>query len=316
MFKKLEYVYAVYKEGNFTKAAEKLFISQPSLSAAIKNVESEVGAPLFDRLGGGVMLTEIGREYINAAERMMSIKDEFENRVNDIYNLDVGKIAIGGTNYLSSYVLPGIINSFSEKYPKIKVTLVEANSRTLGELIRNEEIDIVVDSFDETLEEYKGYPLTNERVLLCVPRDFKINDDLAEYAISPDDIYNGVDGVFDKAPVPIDIFKNENFILLKNGNDMYYRAKRIFEKAGVVPKISFSVDQLNISYFLAESGMGLCFATDTLFRFGKFRNKIILYNVGEEHSARNLYVAHKKNKYCTSAMQKFIEIAKEVIRGE
>ncbi len=316
MFKKMDYIYAVYKEGSFTKAAEKLYISQPSLSAAVKNVEAEIGAPLFDRSGGCVTLTEIGREYIKAAERMMSIKEEFENRVRDIYDLEVGNITIGGTNYLSSYVLPGIINRFSEKYPKIEVTLVEANSRTLGELIRNEEIDIVIDSFDETLEEYTRYPLANERILLCVPNDFKINESLKEYSISPDDINNGAAGAFNKPAVPIELFKDESFILLKNGNDMYYRAAKIFEKASVVPKVAFSVDQLNISYFLAESGMGLCFATDTLFRFGKFRSKITLYNVGEEHSARNLYVAHKKNKYCTFAMKKFIEIAVEVISKE
>ncbi len=312
MFKKLDYVYAVYKEESFTKAAERLYISQPSLSAAIKNVEAEVGAPLFNRSGGGVTLTEIGREYINAAERMMSIKDEFENRVNEICNLDVGKIVVGGTNFLSSYLLPRIINRFSSLYPKIEVTLVEENSRTLGELVKNGEIDIVVDSFDEAAEEYTRYPLANERILLCVPSDFKINEALSDYAISPEDIYNGAEDAFDKPAVSIEMFKDESFILLKNGNDMYYRAAKIFEKAAIIPKVAFYVDQLNISYFLAESGMGLCFVTDTLFRFGKFRNKIVLYNVGEEHSARNLYIAHNKNKYCTSAMQKFIEIAREV----
>ncbi len=312
MFKKLDYVYAVYKEGSFTSAAEKLFISQPSLSAAIKNIEQEVGAPLFDR-GSRVTLTEIGREYITAAEKMMRAKEEFLNRVNDIYNLDVGKITVGGTNYLSSYVLPRIINRFSELYPNIEVTLVEANSKTLSEMIGREEIDIVVDSFDKSLEEYIGYPLAAERVLLCVPSELSVNKGLEKFGISPDSIYNGEENAFDKEAVPINTFRDEPFIMLKSGNDMYERAVEIFEKAGISPRVAFSVDQLNISYFLAESGMGLCFATDTLFRFGKFRSKVTLYNVAEEHSSRTLYVAHKKNKYCTRAMSKFIEIAKEVI---
>ncbi len=314
MFEKLEYVYAVYKEGSFTKAAEKLYISQPSLSAAVRNVEKEIGAPLFNR-GGSVTLTEVGREYIRAAERMIALKEEFLNRVNDIYNLEVGHITVGGTNYLSSYVLPRIITRFSELYPSIEVTLAEANSKTLSEMIEREEIDIVVDSFDKSLEDYIGYPLASERILLCVPSDLPINKRLEGYAISPESIYNGEPDAFVKEPVPINIFKDESFVMLKNGNDMYHRAIEIFEKAGISPKISFSVDQLNISYFLAESGMGLCFATDTLFRFGRFRSKVRLYNVAEEHSNRTLYVAHKKNKYCTRAMSKFIEIAKEVIRS-
>ncbi len=313
MFTKLEYVYAVYKEKSFTKAAEKLYISQPSLSAAIKSIEAKVGAPLFDRGSGQVSLTEIGREYIHAAEHIMSIKEDFINRINDIYNLEAGHITVGGTNYLSSYVLPRIINRFSERYPHIEVTLVEAHSRSLGEMIRREEIDIVVDSFDETLEEYVGHPLVSERLLLCVPAECPINDKLKDHAIFPDSIYDGEKDALLKQPVPLSMFKDERFILLKSGNDMYNRAMSIFEKAGVTPHIAFSVDQLNISYFLAESGMGLCFATDTLFRFGKFRSKVTLYNVEEQHSSRTLYVAHKKNKYCTSAMTKFIDIAKEVI---
>ncbi len=313
MFKKLEYVYAVYKEKSFTKAAEKLYISQPSLSAAIKNIELEVGAPLFDRGGGSVSLTQIGVEYIRSAERIMSIKEDFLNRVNDIYNLDVGEIAVGGTNYLSSYVLPRIINKFSALYPHVNVTLVEAHSHVLREMIGKEEIDIVVDSFDETFDEYTKYQLTNERLLLCVPSDLAINKGLEDYAISPDEIYESKTNAFSKKAVPIEIFKDEKFILLKSGNDMYYRATKIFEKAKITPNVIFSVDQLNISFALAESGMGICFATDTLFRFGRFRDKITLYNVGDNQLARTLYIAHKNNKYCTSAMTKFIQVAKEVI---
>jgi len=87
MFEKIDYVYAVYKEGNFTKAAQKLFISQPSLSVAVKGVEAEIGAPLFERSGARVTLTEVGREYIAAAEKIMSIRQDFEKRLGDIYGL-------------------------------------------------------------------------------------------------------------------------------------------------------------------------------------------------------------------------------------
>ncbi len=314
MFEKLDYVYAVYKEGSFTKAAEKLFISQPSLSAAIKTVESRVGAPLFERSAGGVHLTEIGREYVDSAERIMRLRDEFANKIHDIYGLETGKLTVGGTNYLSSYILPKIITRFSERYPKIEVTLTEANSLTLGEMVENEELDIVIDSFDETFDEYESYPLVNEDILLCVPKDRQINQGLCDYAIDFEALYRGDPGALQVPSVPIAHFREENFILLKQGNDMYYRAVRFFEEAGISPKVSFSVDQLNISYALAQLGMGVSFATDTLVRYGSFEDKITLYKVSREHSDRTLYVAHKKNKYCTAAMAKFIEVAQEVVK--
>ena len=168
MFNKYKYVYAVYKEQSFTRAAQKLFISQPSLSAAIKNIENEVGAPLFERCGGKIKLTDIGMEYIVAAEQIMSAENDFKRKINDIYSLDMGKLTVGGTNYLSSYVLPRIITRFSSLYPNIEVNLVEANSQSLGAMMKDEEIDIVVDSFDGIGELYEGYPLAKERIFLSV----------------------------------------------------------------------------------------------------------------------------------------------------
>ncbi len=314
MFKKPEYVYAIYKEKSFTKAAERLYISQPSLSAAIKNIEDEIGAPLFDRCGGEVTPTEIGKEYVKAAESIMNIKNEFIDRLNDIYELNVGSITVGAPNYLSCNILPHIINRFSSRYPNIELTLMEAKSTTLEKMIYDEDVDIVLDSFDQTMQSHIGYPLAKEKILLCVPSSFEINDGLKEYAVLPNSIYDGDPNALNKEPVPIEAFCNEKFILLKNGNDMYSRAMSIFEKAGIMPDVSFYVDQLNISYSLAESGMGICFAPDTSFRFGRFGDNVTLYNIADAPSTRMLYVAHKKNKYCTSAMRKFIEIAKEVIQ--
>lgn len=313
MFSKYEYVYAVYKEKNFTRAAKKLFISQPSLSAAIKNIEKQVGAPLFERSGIQTKLTEVGKEYIAAAEKIMSAQNDFVNKIHDIYDLETGHITVGGTNYLSSYVLPRIINRFTSLYPKIEVTLVEANSSNLGDMIKNEQIDIVIDSFDETMDIYQGYPLLNERILLCVPASREINQGLKEFQIYPESIYSGTVELEAIPAVPIDVFQHEKFILLKSGNDMYNRAMTVFNKSNLSPQVAFSVDQLNISYALVESEMGLCFATDTLFKYGKFHKNVLLYNVGGEHCSRTLYIAHKRNKYCTKAMKEFIHVAEDVI---
>ncbi len=309
MFKKHEYVYQVYKTGSFTKAAEKLYISQPSLSAAIKKIEDEIGAPLFVRSGaGGAVLTEIGKEYINSAEKIMNVQKDFVNRLNDIFSLETGSITVGGTNYLSSYVLPKIINRFALKYPKINVTLVEANSISLSHMLENETVDVIIDSFDSTMDIYDGFPLKKEKILLCVPMDREINKELLKYRILPSEIFGGknIEAV---ESVPIKQFKNEPFILLKNGNDMYFRAKKILDEANIQPNVIFSVDQMNISYALSASGMGDCFLTDTLFKYGNFPDNVCLYNVEYNYNARTLYIAHKKNKYVSRAMAEFINTA-------
>lgn len=312
MFSKFKYVYMLYKEGSFTRAAEKLFISQPSLSVAIKNIEKELDAELFERTGSGVRPTEVGKEYIAAIEKIMTVENEFKSKVHDIKYLESGQITVGGSNYLSSYVLPKIIDAFTTLYPKITVSLVEANSCNLLDLIQREQVDIIIDNLDKT-DEYKGYPLAQEKILLCVPKDRAINVGLEENQIHPDRIYNGSIDIDSVACVPIETFKNEKFILLKPGNDMHHRAMDIFKKGNIEPNVAFLVDQLNISYALAETGIGLSFVTDTFFKYGRFRENVLLYNVSKECS-RTLYIAHKQNKYCTRAMTEFIKVAKEVLK--
>lgn len=312
MFSKYKYVYMLYKEGNFTRAAEKLFISQPSLSVAIKNIEKEIGSELFERTGSGVRLTEVGKEYIAAIEKIMSIENEFKSKVHDIKYLESGQITVGGSNYLSSYVLPKVINIFTALYPKVTVSLVEANSCNLFDMINREQVDIIVDNLDN-VDEYKGYPLAIEKILLCVPKDSPVNVGLEEYQIHPDSIYDGTVDIDSIACVSIEKFKNEKFILLKTGNDMYHRAMEIFKKGNISPNVVFNVDQLNISYALVDSGVGSSFVTDTFFKYGKFRENVILYKVSKECS-RTLYIAHKRNKYCSRAMTEFIKVAREVIK--
>lgn len=313
MFDKLEYIYAVYETGSFSRAAQKLFISQPSLSAAIQKEEKRLGAPLFERGRRGVTLTEIGREYIAAAKQVRMIDADLRRRIEDIYNVDTGHITVGGTNYLSSYILPEVINKFSMLHPKVEVTLTENNSLKLAEMVENETVDIIIDSSDENMETYCGFPMVEEHIFLCVPSDLEINNGLEKFQIRPEQIYTGEIDYNDVPAVDLKLFEKEKFVLLKPGNDMHRRAMQFFQHYRMQPNVLLSVDQMNISYALTRSGMGLCFATDTFFRFGRFHENVVLYNLEKKYSGRVLYVAHKKNRYCTRAIGEFIRIAKEEI---
>lgn len=312
MFKKMEYVYAVYKEQSFTKAAEKLYISQPCLSAAIKKIEEEIGMPLFERRYSSVRPTRIGLEYIDAIEKIMSVTRAFESKIDDINNVEYGNLRVGGSNYVSSFILPRIIGSFTRLYPKIEISLLESSSVEIEKKLNEEEIDLLIDSYDDGQIIHDCYPLLNEKILLAVPAGSKVNDNLKKYRIMPESLS---DPGFDLSSVPavsINRFKNENFILLKNGNNMHKHAMEIFKNSIFTPQVSFRLDQLSTSYRLAASGNGVCFVTDTIFKYYKFNDDVILYNI-EGSGNRTLYVVQKKNRYTSSAMQKFIEIAKSSI---
>lgn len=312
MFKKMDYVLAIYKEKSFTKAAEKLYISQPCLSAAIKKLEEDIGMPLFERGHDGIVPTLVGNEYIETALAINNLKKDFSAKINDIANLKSGNLILGGSNYVSSYILPRLVGEFSRAYPNIGISLTEAGSVELGKKIIAEEIDLVIDNFDGAKGSFEGLPLFEEKILLAVPGESPVNNGLEEYRLTPEQIYSNTVDYSKVKTVDIKHFAKESFILLKNGNDMYFQAQKIFKLCGFTPKVNFRLDQLITSYSLATSGNGVCFVSDTLFKYHQFKDDVFLYNI-KGSGSRTLYVVKKKNRYKTRAMERFCEIAKDAV---
>ena len=136
MFQGMEYVYEVYKEKSFSKAAQNLFISQPSLSANVKRIEKKVGYPIFDRSTKPMGLTECGEKYIQCVEKMHAAEIEFSNFVNDWIGLKTGSLILGGSSLYSSWILPQLMGEFSRKYPLVKLVLIEESTGKLEELLK------------------------------------------------------------------------------------------------------------------------------------------------------------------------------------
>jgi len=95
-FNRKDLIYTVYQEKSISKAAQKLFVSQPSLSIMIRKIEEEIGLPLFDRTSKPIRMTEAGMEYVKAAEAIMHIEKSFDNYVNSANELLTGSLTIGG----------------------------------------------------------------------------------------------------------------------------------------------------------------------------------------------------------------------------
>ena len=147
MFSNMRYIYKIYKEGSFSKAAKDLYISQPSLSATVKKVEQKIGMPLFERSTNPIQLTECGKQYIKTAEQLMNLEEQFANYVEDLNELKVGHLAIGGTYLFSAFVVSTAILKFQEKYPNVKVSLFEGSTPILEEKLFTGELDMIIDNY-------------------------------------------------------------------------------------------------------------------------------------------------------------------------
>ncbi|MGE4214959.1 MAG: LysR family transcriptional regulator [Anaerotignaceae bacterium] len=313
MLQYMKYVYVVYKEKSFSKAAANLGISQPALSTAIKKVEREAGAILFDRSVSPLLLTEAGKTFILAVEEILSVQNDLQCKLNDMGNLKSGHLKIGGSNFFSSFILPHAISKFSKRHPGIQIDLIEAHSSQLNVDLLGESLDLVMDSFDFDKNVYTVYPVLKENVLVAVPRDLTINTTLRNYQLTAKDIKQKKHLSEDFPAVNLDNFKSEAFIFLRKGNDMGERALSLCHESGFNPRVIMYLDQLMTSYNVACMGMGIAFVTDKVIIYGYPRTEVVFYKINSPLSKRNIVFAHKKNRYVSQAMSEFISFSKDVI---
>lgn len=307
MFRGMEYVYAVYKEKSFSKAAEKLFISQPSLSANVKRVEKNIGYPIFDRSTKPLTLTEPGRKYIEIVENMLDMQDEFSEYINDLGDLKTGKLILGGSSLYSSWVFPKLMGEFSRKYPLVKLELVEESTAKLEKMLQSGEVDIVLDNceWDEQIFERKLFK--REHLVLAVPESLSINKQLVGYQISEEMIRSRKFLDDSVLTVDLSLFSEEPFILLKPENDTRIRAMELCKQYQFAPNMIFELDQQMTSYNITCSGMGISFISDTLISNVPTPSNVVYYKLDQGIGSRNLYFYWKRGCYFNKIMQEFLK---------
>lgn len=142
--KELIYVKTIIEEKSISKAARKLYITQPSLSQAIQRIEESIGTELFVRTTHGLILTYAGERYYQLASNILKMLEDFEIEISDINNLRTGRVNIGITNHLATYVLPMVLPEFKKMCPFIDVYVMEKNSTELENSLLLGEVDFAI----------------------------------------------------------------------------------------------------------------------------------------------------------------------------
>lgn len=309
MFDGKEYVYAVYEEKSFSKAAQKLYITQPALSTAIKKVEKKIGSPIFDRSTSPIGLTPGGEVYIDAIEKLFALEQNTLNQLNNLNGLLAGKLAIGGTNFFTSFILPGLLGEFSRRYPQIQIELLEGTTSQLSEKLMGEELDLMLDNSELDDKNYEKYYYSTERIILAVPRSFPINGELEEYQLTSSDILSGRHGSAEVPSLPLPRLNHTPFIFVKEENSIYKRGVKMCSRQNYTPNIILKPDQVVSAFNMASRGVGATFLPDGLVANLPYEVPLCYYKMDESLSVRRVYLYKKRNKYLTKAMEEFIRVA-------
>ena len=146
----------------------------------------------------------------------------------------------------------------------------------------------------------------SENIILAVPTQFDINKKLQEYKLSFEQIKTGEYLKEKYKSVNLKYFKDEPFIFLKNGNDMYSRGLRMCKRANYSPNIIMYIDQLLTSYYVSKLGNGISFIRDTITKYEDPTDKLVFYKIDDIEATRDIMLYYKKNIKLSEVTKKFI----------
>src|ERR1700716_4352625 len=141
----LRYFVTVVREGTFTKAAERLFITQPSLSEQIRKLETELGSPLFQRLGRRLTLTDAGEALLPHAQKVLFEVEQARARVQEVRGLRRGRLSVGVLPSAAARLLPQFLADFQRQHPGVEVALREENlSADFEQMVHDGVLDLAI----------------------------------------------------------------------------------------------------------------------------------------------------------------------------
>lgn len=296
MLSHIEYVYAVYQERSFSKAARKLYVSQPWLSATVKKVEKELDAPIFNRSTSPISLTEEGEYYIQQIDRILTIRNEIKEHFSSLSNGKSAHLKIGSSMFFCTYVLPVMLEEFRLLYPNIALSFIEGDTSALFEQLKDGNLDFVLEAEQSDPSIFSTERWCTEEIVLAVPAKRKINQTLAEYCYTFEEFIKRNTPGCAKPSVSLSAFAQENFIMLERGNDIYERSFAICKNADFVPQISLFVSQMMTAYYLVCEGSGITFLRSTIPEYVTPTDRVCFYQINDPLAVRTIYLSHMRKK--------------------
>jgi DNA-binding transcriptional LysR family regulator len=167
--RRLEVFAKVAELGSFSRAAEALFLTQPTISEHVRALEVELGLSLLDRLGRGATPTPAGRVLLDYAHRMLKLAEEARQAIDRFQGRMSGTLIVGGSTIPGEYVLPALIGQFKSKYPDILISLRVASSRQVSEWVDEGRVEVGVVGARPALRTLEARALMSDELVIAVP---------------------------------------------------------------------------------------------------------------------------------------------------
>lgn len=306
-FLHLKYFLMVAEELNITRAAERLYISQQSLSNHISNMERELNVKLFIR-SPKLSLTYAGGQLVETASQILDLHSQYLNKVGDINRHYLGVLRVGISHTCGLAVLPHVLPRFREEFPLVEFSLFEGNSNQLEDELAHGRVDLIICFQPIMLDGVATELLKEQRLLMVVPKSF--TDELFG------DRADAMREQFTQQGADISAFHQMPFTLIKRGNRTRNIVDQFFHRYYFKPKIILETENTVTTLSMAQAGIGITICPELFLRAmpsGEQQDGVDLFPLTDPSTISRLVVGYRQDRNLSHFSERFITLTQDYL---
>ncbi|NWK83351.1 LysR family transcriptional regulator [Staphylococcus sp. GSSP0090] len=265
IIRNFKYIEAIITEGTFSKAADKLYVSQPYLSSFIKNIETEWNITIFNRKKRPLTFTAEGQVYYKYLQDQAYLLQDVTRKITNISNLNAGFLNIGVTPTLAFHILHKILPKFIELYPNIKIDLIEGDSQDIERQLLQGTVDVCLNTLPLWNKGINHNEIYTEPIYLVVPPQHYLFNRLQQKDMELKELMS--------------LIANDQFIILKDRYGLKQTINKILDFYDMHPNIILETSNVDNAHRLAISTGVLTFIPSS----------------STEHNSNAFYIKLSKN---------------------
>jgi len=290
-FGQLEAFVQVAAHHSFSRAAEALQLTQPSITARIQALERELGEKMFERGGRSVRLTDAGTILLPYAERILQMVREAKESVEEVRSVQAGRLRLGSALTISTYVLPRILRTFHSRYPGVEVMVHTGRSEQVLNMLLSDEVQVGL-SHSLVHPDVETVNLYADEVILVA---------------NPDHPFAA------RRQATIEEVGSQPVILADRGSSYYSLTHGLFRQAGVVPNVAMELDSMEATKRMVEEGLGIALLPRVCLE--RELKQGLLTEVAITNApaiSRQIALIYRKSRKRVRTVQAFLEVLRSI----
>jgi len=294
--KHMLYILTILKEGSFTNAARKLYVSQPSLSQIVKAAETNLGAPIFNRSTDPITLTPAGQLYVDAAKQITTISTNLTKQIEELSNEEFGRLRLGISVQRGMEILPYLYPRFKSRFPHVTLELYEQGSAVMERSVLEGTVGLALLTTSPRHEELVYDLIQKESLVLLVNKDCRLAQRIAP-----------------GTPIDIREAKDEVFLCSKQGHSVRTILDSLFITRDMKPQIGLETVSIEVGKYIVATSQVVMACPDSYVDTRNLTSSpYYTYPILGVENPRHFYACYRKDLYLTKYMRGFLELLHEL----